>query len=240
MAIPGFRARLSHGRVRGSSAGGGPRARHGDRRNADRGRATAAAKCGRGRSTIAGPRRPGCRRSRAGRGTRRQARAEQAGCARVRNGRCAHLARAAARDHTPRVVVRARRFDTRMIAGENGSGSLLGLAIAGALAAMMVMTLPLYIGLSARESVARAADASALAGADVAAGLSGGVPCTVARSVAAANRAALGACRVDGLVVTVTTGATFLGLRLTASAAAGPPGAVSIGKSKSRPGWVSN
>jgi secretion/DNA translocation related TadE-like protein len=119
-----------------------------------------------------------------------------------------------------------------MIRDESGSGSLLGVAIVGALAAMVLMTLPLYMGLSARESVARAADASALAGADVAAGLSPGVPCSVARSVAAANRASLVSCRVDGLVVTVATGATFLGLPLTASAAAGPPGAVSVGESK--------
>jgi secretion/DNA translocation related TadE-like protein len=110
---------------------------------------------------------------------------------------------------------------------DEGSGSLLGVAIIGALAAIVLMTLPLYMGLSARESVARAADASALAGADVAAGISPGVPCAVARSVAAANRVALADCDVDGLIVTVTTAASVLGLPLAASASAGPPGAAS-------------
>ncbi|MDQ1544451.1 MAG: hypothetical protein QOK08_2089 [Actinomycetota bacterium] len=110
---------------------------------------------------------------------------------------------------------------------DEGSGSLLGVAIIGSLVAVVLMTLPLYMGLSARESVARAADASALAGADVTAGISPGVPCALAGSVARANHVSLAGCEVDGLVVTVTTTATILGLPLVASASAGPPGAAS-------------
>jgi secretion/DNA translocation related TadE-like protein len=108
---------------------------------------------------------------------------------------------------------------------DEGSGSLLGVAIIGSLAGVVLMTLPLYMGLGARESVARAADASALAGADVAAGISPGVPCAVARSLATANRVLLAGCDVDGLIVTVTIRASVLGLPLVASASAGPLGA---------------
>jgi secretion/DNA translocation related TadE-like protein len=107
--------------------------------------------------------------------------------------------------------------------GERGSGSLLGVAIAGSIVAAMGLVIPLYLGLGIRESVADAADASALAAADVAAGISAGVPCEVAARVASANRAALGACSVDGLVVTVRASTGFLGLTLSATAPAGPP-----------------
>jgi secretion/DNA translocation related TadE-like protein len=89
-----------------------------------------------------------------------------------------------------------------------------------------MLVIPLYLGLSIRESVADSADAAALAAADVAAGISPGAPCASAARVAAANRASLEGCSVDGLVVTVRTSAQFLGLTLTSSATAGPPVAV--------------
>jgi secretion/DNA translocation related TadE-like protein len=116
---------------------------------------------------------------------------------------------------------------TAAFGGERGSGSILGLAIAGTIAAVLSVTLPLYMGFSVRESVAGAADASALAGADVASGIAPGSPCGVAATVAAANGASLVSCRVDGLVVTVGLERGFLGLQLVQSARAGPPGAVS-------------
>jgi secretion/DNA translocation related TadE-like protein len=106
---------------------------------------------------------------------------------------------------------------------DNGSGSLLGVAIAGSTVAAMILLVPLYLGLGIRESVASAADASALAAADVAAGTFPGVPCDLAATVATANHAALDACATDGLVVTVRTSVGFLGLTLAATATAGPP-----------------
>ena len=109
---------------------------------------------------------------------------------------------------------------------EGGSGSLLGVAIVASALAAMTLLIPLYQGLGIRESVADAADAAALAAADVAAGIFPGAPCAVAASVATANRASLDACAVDGLVITVRTSAGFLGLTLTATATAGPPVAV--------------
>jgi secretion/DNA translocation related TadE-like protein len=106
---------------------------------------------------------------------------------------------------------------------EVGSGSLLAIAIIGATIASLALGVPLLAGLGIRQSVATAADAAALAGADVAVGMYPGSPCAVATSVAAANHAHLDGCRVDGLVVTVRANSEFLGLRLVASATAGPP-----------------
>jgi secretion/DNA translocation related TadE-like protein len=108
-------------------------------------------------------------------------------------------------------------------ARDAGSGSLLAVAILGATIGSLALSMPLLIGLGIHQSVTAAADAAALAGADVAAGIYPGSPCVVAASVAAANRARLDGCRVDGLVVTVRTNAEFLGLPLAASAKAGPP-----------------
>jgi secretion/DNA translocation related TadE-like protein len=106
---------------------------------------------------------------------------------------------------------------------EVGSGSLLGLAIIGATIASLALGLPLLAGLGIHQSVATAADAAALAGADVAVGIYPGSPCAVATSVASANHAQLDGCTVDGLVVTVRANREFLGLTLAASATAGPP-----------------
>ena len=78
--------------------------------------------------------------------------------------------------------------------------------------------------LAVRQAVAGAADAAALAAADVASGLVSGYPCATAALVAAANGAAVASCAVDGLVVTVSASRDILGLAVTATATAGPPG----------------
>ncbi len=106
----------------------------------------------------------------------------------------------------------------------DGSGSLLSLAVIGAIAGVLALTVPLYWGLAVRASTESAADASALAAADVEVGIAPGIPCRVAASVATANRASLEACEVDGLVVTVRVDTQFLGFTLVATATAGPPG----------------
>lgn len=107
--------------------------------------------------------------------------------------------------------------------GDVGSGSLLAIAIIGATIASLALCVPLLVGIGIRESVATAADAAALAGADVAAGIYPGSPCAVAASVATANHARIAGCSVDGLVVTVRASADFLGLHLASEATAGPP-----------------
>jgi secretion/DNA translocation related TadE-like protein len=112
--------------------------------------------------------------------------------------------------------------------GECGSGSVLTVGIVGVLVIAVATVLPLYIGMSVRQSVIAAADASALAAADVAVGIIPGVPCEIAATVAIGNSAVLTSCIFDGLVVTVSTQRDFLGLALRAEATAGPPSRASI------------
>jgi secretion/DNA translocation related TadE-like protein len=106
---------------------------------------------------------------------------------------------------------------------ELGSGSLLAVAIVGGTVAFFALCVPLYIGLGVRQSVDSAADSSALAGADVAAGIFPGSPCAVAGEIARENRASVRGCTVDGLVVTVRASSDFAGLTLSSTATAGPP-----------------
>jgi secretion/DNA translocation related TadE-like protein len=110
--------------------------------------------------------------------------------------------------------------------GERGSGSLLGIAVMGSLAALFCLTTPLYLGLTIAQSVSASADAAALAGADVASGIAPGDPCGVAAEVASADGTNSRACSVDGLDVTVRVDRVFFGLELSAVATAGPPDSV--------------
>jgi len=103
------------------------------------------------------------------------------------------------------------------------SGSVATTAVAAGLLALTGTALPAYGALAARQAVAGAADAAALAAADVAVGILPGSPCEAAAAVAGANRAALTSCAADGLIVTVTVSRTLLGIPVTATATAGPP-----------------
>lgn len=108
-------------------------------------------------------------------------------------------------------------------ADERGAGSVLAVAIVGALVCVTAMVVPLYSVLSRKQGLAGAADAAALAAADARVGILAGEPCDLARSVAAANGADLASCRLDGLVVTVAVSATTAGFAVGATATAGPP-----------------
>ena len=108
-------------------------------------------------------------------------------------------------------------------AGDRGSGSVLAIGLIAALAVLTAVLVPLYSALAARSAVGTAADAAALAAADVAVGLAPGNPCEAAARVAEANAASVGACTVDGLVVTVRVGRSVVGVMVTATATAGPP-----------------
>lgn len=110
------------------------------------------------------------------------------------------------------------------IASDAGAGSVLAISLIGAVIAAVSIALPLYIGLSSRQGVIAAADASALAAADVASGIFPGVPCEIAATVVAANDATLTGCALDGQIATVTATRIFLGIPLRATATAGPPG----------------
>jgi secretion/DNA translocation related TadE-like protein len=106
---------------------------------------------------------------------------------------------------------------------ERGSGSILAVGMVAALFASTAVVLPFALALPVKHRVKDAADAAALAAADVLVGRTPGAPCEIAGFVAEANRADVVRCELDGLVATVTTGATVLGLAVTATSSAGPP-----------------
>ena len=103
-----------------------------------------------------------------------------------------------------------------------GSGSVLAVGVAGAILCLAAVVVPLYAVLSARSSVAGAADAAALAAADARVGAVSGYPCVRASQAAAANDAMVTACTVDGLVATVTVQRQIAGFTIEQTATAGP------------------
>lgn len=107
--------------------------------------------------------------------------------------------------------------------GERGSASVLSIGILGALVLLSSGAVAVAGATAAKQRVSGAADAAALAAADVASGARAGVPCSEAERLGAANGAAIVSCSVDGTVVTVTASATYLGLPLAIEARAGPP-----------------
>ena len=105
---------------------------------------------------------------------------------------------------------------------DRGSGSILAVAILGALFAVTAVLVPVLALLPAKQSVQGAADAAALAAADTASGLMPGVPCEMAALAAELNAARLVGCTVDGLTATVTVVATAGIFPIGARARAGP------------------
>ncbi len=107
--------------------------------------------------------------------------------------------------------------------GERGSGSILAVAIVAAVLLMFAAMLPVASVLSAHQRAAGAADASALAAADVAVGISAGSPCPVAEIVAEANGTRLRGCLIDGTTATVRVSTSVFGFAVSARATAGRP-----------------
>jgi secretion/DNA translocation related TadE-like protein len=97
--------------------------------------------------------------------------------------------RAVARPHAPH--------------SERGSGSVLIVALLGALFTVTAVLIPVLALLPVNQVVQGAADAAALAAADTASGLLPGVPCELAARAAELNGATLAACSVDGVIATV-------------------------------------
>jgi len=111
----------------------------------------------------------------------------------------------------------------RGLRGESGAGSILVLAILAAVVGLTALAVPLYSVLSVKRAIGGAADAAALAAADVAVGRAPGVICDVAARVAEANDSVLTDCQADGLVVTVRVETVALGFTIAAVSSAGPP-----------------
>lgn len=100
---------------------------------------------------------------------------------------------------------------------------MLTLAVTAALLAVTATVLSGTEALVQRRQVAAAADAAALAAADTAAGLVGGIPCDVARRAAELHGVRLASCSVDGLIARVEASGSALGISLVVRARAGPP-----------------
>jgi secretion/DNA translocation related TadE-like protein len=107
---------------------------------------------------------------------------------------------------------------------ERGAGSVLVLGVVAACITVSLLVIPIYRGAVTKRLVANAADAAALAAADVAIGILPGVPCEAADAAAVLNGARLAECVLSGAVATVTAEASLLGVEVRARARAGPPG----------------
>lgn len=103
------------------------------------------------------------------------------------------------------------------------AGAPLAVALIAAVAIGGTAAVAAGGALSGSQRLAAAADAAALAGGDALLGWVPGAPCAVAARVAAANDAALTACRIEGLEIVVTVSAPVLATTAERSARAGPP-----------------
>jgi secretion/DNA translocation related TadE-like protein len=112
---------------------------------------------------------------------------------------------------------------------ERGSGSVLAMAVLGAIVTLTLLLVPVLGLLVALGQLRTAADAGALAAADTASGLLAGVPCDAAHRAATLNGAHLTGCTVDGLIATVTVTRLAGGLEFSVRARAGPPAAAPDG-----------
>ena len=84
------------------------------------------------------------------------------------------------------------------LSGERGAGGVVVLAVALLILAVTVGAVSGLAAFPARQSAQAAADAGALAAADVASGLRSGEPCSEAARVVRANGAFLVECTVSG------------------------------------------
>jgi secretion/DNA translocation related TadE-like protein len=107
---------------------------------------------------------------------------------------------------------------------ERGAGSVLALAAVAVTVTLTTAAIGVAGAWGARQRAGVAADAGALAAADVAVGRASGEPCDRAAQVAGANGASVRACAVDGVIVTIDVSVSYHGWEVRASARAGPPG----------------
>lgn len=109
--------------------------------------------------------------------------------------------------------------------GDRGSGSVLVLAIVGAVLAVSAALIPVLSVLVHSQRAANAADAAALAAADTVTGAIpvAVTPCELADLVARRNHARLVTCEIGAAEASVSVSVAALGLAITARARAGPP-----------------
>ncbi len=107
--------------------------------------------------------------------------------------------------------------------GDTGTGSALVVGLVAVVAITGVALLGAGSALARGQQLTAAADAAALAAADVLLGWAPGDPCAVAERVAAAHEVRLSACAAEGLSMIVRVETGILGLTVSRSARAGPP-----------------
>ncbi len=106
---------------------------------------------------------------------------------------------------------------------DRGAGSVLVVALVSIVLIAGLTVLGAAHALVRGQQVSAAADAAALAAADVLLGWAPGEPCAVARRLAEAHAVRLADCRDEGLSVVVRVETGILGLVVARSARAGAP-----------------
>jgi len=105
---------------------------------------------------------------------------------------------------------------------DTGAGSVLVISMIAVVSIAGATLLGAGHALVRGQQVSAAADAAALAAADVQLGWASGDPCAVAERVAAAHEVRLSACAAEGLSMIVRVETSILGLVVSRSARAGP------------------
>jgi secretion/DNA translocation related TadE-like protein len=107
--------------------------------------------------------------------------------------------------------------------GERGSVSVIALGMIAGVLALTGCIAALSAAFVAKQRLVGAADAAAVAAADVVSGVVPGYPCERAEEAARINGATLVDCAVDGPVASVLVSAQVLAIEVRVRARAGPP-----------------
>lgn len=106
---------------------------------------------------------------------------------------------------------------------DEGAGTVLAVGLVAAVIAVFLLAAAGALVLDGHRRVVAAADAAALAGADVALGVATGVPCERAASLSEEVGVRVDRCVQRGTLVRVHASTVVLGVPLGADAVAGPP-----------------
>ncbi|MCM6763850.1 helicase [Rathayibacter sp. ZW T2_19] len=120
-------------------------------------------------------------------------------------------------------MTRRRGDPVRVPAGEDGSAATAAVGVVAGTILVTAAVLAGCGGLVGHQRAVAAADAAALAAADVASGLLPGEPCSAADRVARAGAARVSECAVEEGVATVEVVVTVGPFVLGARSRAGPP-----------------
>ncbi|PPF36588.1 MULTISPECIES: Rv3654c family TadE-like protein [unclassified Pseudoclavibacter] len=139
--------------------------------------------------------------------------------------RAARTRPAGAARHGRRTRLRSRWWPViaAKLAGERGAGGVVVLAVGLLVLAISIGAIGMLAAFPARQAAQAAADAGALAAADVASGYLDGEPCAEAGRVVEANGASLEECATDGREAVVRVRVESGPFVFSESSRAGPP-----------------